>query len=159
VVAAGGAPAFEILERQLAVAAAEPIQTPTLECVRILAAWPAWGAELTEVTLPPEVAILDELAISYRKGCYTGQETIARMKTYGHPNWRLVRLRQEAGAETAPALPCELFLEEGGKPKGRLTSWAHHPQLGGVALGMVHRIAPQDAPLLSADGRRFAPLP
>lgn len=159
VVTAEGVLAAETLERRLAVQGAVPIGQPALECARILAGWPAWGAELTEATLPPEVAVLDELAISYRKGCYTGQETIARMKTYGHPNWRLVRLRQEAGAETAPALPCELFLEQGGKAKGRLTSWARHPQLGGVALGMVHRTVPQDAPLLSADGRRFVPLP
>ncbi len=158
-VATGGVLAAEALEQQLAVQGAVPIAAPALECARILAAWPAWGAELTETTLPPEIAILDELAICYRKGCYTGQETIARMKTYGHPNWRLARLRQEAGAEEAPALPQELFLEQGGKVKGRLTSWARHPQLGGVALGMVHRTSPEDAPLHTADGRRFAPLP
>lgn len=157
VVAAGGKEALEVLERHVAAAGGVELGAAALECARLEAGWPMWGVELTESTLPPEVALLDELGVSYRKGCYTGQETMARMKTYGHPNWRLERLRQEEGPETGPALPAELFPDGGGKPKGRVTSWALHPRHGGIALGMVHRTVPRDAPLVTTDGRRFAP--
>lgn len=56
-----------------------PVGEEALKLARILAAWPAWGAELTAFTLPPELPVLERLAISYRKGCYPGQETIARL--------------------------------------------------------------------------------
>ncbi len=154
-VAAAGEGGLAALRRRLEESGAVAVGREALEVARLGAGWPAWGAELTETTLPPEIAILDELAISYRKGCYTGQETIARMKTYGHPNWRLERLRQVEGPDEAPHLPAELYLHGGDRPKGRLTSWARHPEHGGLALALVHRSAEPAAPLHDRHGRVF----
>ncbi len=156
-VAAAGKAGLAALRRRLEERGAVAVGSEALEVARITAAWPAWGAELSETTLPPEIAILDDLAISYRKGCYTGQETIARMKTYGHPNWRLERLRQVGGGEEAPDLPAELYLPAGDKPKGRLTSWARHPEHGGVALALLHRTVAPGAALHDRRGREFVP--
>lgn len=156
VVAFTGEAARQAFARRLAEVGAVAVEDEALELVRIAAGWPAWGAELTDATLPPEIAVLDELAISYRKGCYTGQETIARMKTYGHPNWRLVRLCQVAGPTGKPELPADLFPRNSDKPKARLTSWAWHPDRGGVALAMLHRTAPPEERLHDRSGREFA---
>jgi len=154
-VAAAGQGGLEALRRRLEESGAVAVGAEAVEVVRITAAWPAWGAELTAATLPPEIAILDDLAISYRKGCYTGQETIARMKTYGHPNWCLERLRQVGGPEEAPDLPAELYLSAGDKPKGRLTSWAYHPEHGGLALALLHRTVAPGVALHDRRGRVF----
>lgn len=143
----------------LAARGAVAVGEEALEVARLAAGWPAWGAELTDSTLPPEVPVLDELAISYHKGCYTGQETIARMKTYGHPNWQLVRLGQVAGPTTPPTLPARLAAAGGGKGGGRLTSWALHPEGWGMGLGFVHRLAAHERTFHDDEGRTFTPLP
>lgn len=71
-----------------------------LETVRILRGWPRLRAEIGERTLPQEVRF-DELGgVSYTKGCYTGQETVARLHFRGRPNWLLLGL---AGDGPAPA--------------------------------------------------------
>jgi len=159
VVAAAGEAGLDPLRLRLEESGAVAVGREALEVARIAAGWPAWGAELTETTLPPEIALLDELAISYRKGCYTGQETIARMKTYGHPNWRPVSLRQVAGPDAPPDLPAELYLHGGDKPKGRLTSWARHPDQGGLALALLHRTVAPAAAVHDRHGREFLPAP
>lgn len=92
-----------------------------LDACRILAGIPALGSEIDDRTLPQEVR-LDELgAVSYTKGCYVGQETVARLHFRGHANRRLVAV----GLDEAPTgLPRPLVRE--GKAVGRLTSaaWA-----------------------------------
>ena len=70
---------------------ATPAPPEVLEAGRIEAGLPRWGAELNESVLPNE-AWLERTAISYGKGCYLGQETIARLKTYGHVNRHLVAI-------------------------------------------------------------------
>ena len=62
-----------------------------LEAVRIEAGVPRFGSDMSEENFPPEARIEDR-ALSYTKGCYMGQETIARIKTYGHVNRLLVGL-------------------------------------------------------------------
>jgi tRNA-modifying protein YgfZ len=141
------------LDAALRAAGTEVVGEHALETARIAAGFPAWGAELTDTVLPPEVGI-EALAISYRKGCYVGQETMARMKTYGRPNWRLARLLQLAGPQEAPPLPADLLVVAGEKAKGRLTSWAWHPGQGGIALALIHRTVEVGAELLLQD-RRF----
>jgi folate-binding protein YgfZ len=112
----------------------------TWEIARVESGRPQWGADMDESTLPQEVNF-DELgAISYTKGCYIGQETVARVHFRGHVNRVLRRLR----FVTRPAPPkgAEL-LDETGKVIGDLRSVALSPRFGGVALGMVRReIAP-----------------
>jgi folate-binding protein YgfZ len=70
----------------------EPVSWEEMEQMRIAAGVPLWGVDMDENTIPVEAG-LAAWAISYEKGCYIGQETIARIKTYGHVNRRLVQVR------------------------------------------------------------------
>ena len=111
----------------------------TWEIARIESGRPQWGTDMDDSTLPQE-ANFDELgAISYTKGCYIGQETVARVHFRGHVNRFLRKLR----FVTRPAPPkgAELF-DETGKMIGDIRSSALSPRLGGIALGMVRREVP-----------------
>jgi tRNA-modifying protein YgfZ len=105
-----------------------------LEPLRIEACTPAWGRELDETILPAEAG-LDETHVSFTKGCYPGQEPIARLHYRGRPNRRLRVL--EADAATPGD---EIFLDE--KAVGRVTS-----AVPGRALGYVRREVSDDAVL------------
>jgi folate-binding protein YgfZ len=105
-----------------------------LEPLRIEAGTPAWGKELDETVLPAEAG-LEETHISFTKGCYPGQEPIARLHYRGHPNRRLRRLSVES------ASPGDEITYEG-KAVGRVTS-----AVPGRALGYVRREVPDDAVL------------
>ena len=116
--------------------AADPAE---LEMLRIETGTPAWGKELDETILPAEAG-LDETHVSFTKGCYPGQEPIARLHYRGRPNRRLRVLEvenAEPGAEIA----------HDGKAVGRVTS-----AVPGRALGYVRREVPDDA-VLSIDGQ------
>ena len=146
--------AIDGLEVALVAADAVPASAEVFDLIRIRVAFPAWGAELTDTVLPPEVGI-DGSAISYTKGCYVGQETIARMRTYGHPNRRLVRVRQvEAdGASPQPPLPLTAAGEE--KPRATLTSFGLDPSLGGIGLALARREIAEPGVRLSAAAITF----
>ena len=108
----------------------------TWDIARIESGRPEWGVDMDDSTLPQE-ANFDELAaISYTKGCYIGQETVARVHFRGHVNRFLRRLR----FVTRPPPPkgAEL-VDETGKVIGEIRSSALSPRFGGVALGMVRR--------------------
>ncbi|MDQ3673893.1 MAG: hypothetical protein M3365_05920, partial [Gemmatimonadota bacterium] len=111
----------------------------TWEIARIESGRPQWGIDMDETTLPQE-ANFDELgAISYTKGCYIGQETVARIHFRGHVNRFLRRLR----FVTRPAPPRGASLiDEAGKAIGDVRSVALSPRYGGVGLGMVRREIP-----------------
>jgi folate-binding protein YgfZ len=85
----------------LRAAGADPSPLEELEAARIEAGIPRWGRELDETVLPNE-AFLERTAISYSKGCYVGQEIVARLKTYGHVNRHLVRLLLAPDAVVSP---------------------------------------------------------
>jgi folate-binding protein YgfZ len=103
-----------------------------LEPLRVAAGSPAWGKELDESVLPAEAG-LEETHISFTKGCYPGQEPIARLHYRGHPNRRLRRL-------VVPAAKPGDEIELEGKVVGRVTS-----AVPGKALGYVRREVPDDA--------------
>ncbi len=106
--------------------------TEDLDLARILAGWPALGREIDERTLPQEVRF-DELGgVSYTKGCYVGQETVARVHFRGHAN-RLLRGLTWSGG-TPPAADLTL----GDKPVGRLTSLVQLENRG-LGLAVVRR--------------------
>src|SRR5215210_4141752 len=108
----------------------------TWEIARIESGRPQWGVDMDDSTLPQE-ANLDELgAISYTKGCYIGQETVARVHFRGHVNRTIRRLRFVT--RPAPMKGAEL-VDETGKVIGDIRSVALSPRYGGVALGMVRR--------------------
>jgi folate-binding protein YgfZ len=113
-----------------------PAGLDTWEIARIEAGRPEWGLDIDESTIPQE-ANLDELhAISYTKGCYTGQETVARVHFRGHVNRHLRGLTYPGNT----ALPRGTQLvDDTDKPVGDVRSSAISPRLGGIAIAMVRR--------------------
>ncbi len=111
------------------------IGSEELEVLRIEAGVPKWGADMDENTIPNEAG-LEARAISYDKGCYIGQETIARIKTYGHVNRRLVQM--VIAGESVPARGDKILAE--GREVGEVTSAVCSLRLGKpLALGYVRR--------------------
>ena len=140
-----GVPATELVDVD-APDAAEPISVDELERLRILARTPRLGRELDDRVMPAEAG-LDARAISFTKGCYPGQEPVARLHYRGHPN-RGLRVLALPGTEL-PAYDAELTLD--GKGVGRVTS-AIASDGGVIALAYVRREVPEDAELRLADG-------
>jgi folate-binding protein YgfZ len=143
-----GVPAVELLDAE-PPAGAEPITEAALERLRILVRSPRWGAELDDRVLPAEAG-LEQRAISFTKGCYPGQEPVARLHYRGRPN-RGLRVLAIAEGEP-PTYDAELALD--GKVVGRVTSVAPDAEHGLVALAFVRREVPLGAVLTLADGRR-----
>jgi folate-binding protein YgfZ len=109
-----------------------------LEILRIVAGVPQFGAELDESVLPAEAGL--DRAISMTKGCYIGQEVVARMASRGRMSHRLVGLRFEAtGPEVGSLIRLEASTDahKDGKKIGEITSVCEAPGLGPIALGFV----------------------
>ncbi len=107
-----------------------------LEVARIRAGWPAMGRELTDRTIPAEIAGLVESSVSFTKGCYTGQELVARIDSRGGNVPRPVRLLEIRGDGVSPGAGITVD----GKAVGEVTSAAADPAASvTVALGPVHR--------------------
>jgi folate-binding protein YgfZ len=120
---------------KLAGAGATRCGAEALEMARIEAGFPWYGQDISEDNLAPEVG-RDKQAINYVKGCYLGQETIARIDALGHVNRLLVGLAFE-GSDVPPR-GTELF--SGGKSVGHVTSAAFSPKLNvPLALAYVRR--------------------
>lgn len=106
-----------------------------LESRRIAAGIPRWGAELTEAVLPDEAGLRERGFVAENKGCYVGQEIVARIKTYGHVNRKLVRLEVTGGV---PKPGEKVFFE--GEECGAVTSATALGESGGAAaLAYVKR--------------------
>ena len=119
----------------LVAAGITPCGESAFEAARIEWGFPLYGRDITEANLPQEVA-RDALAISFTKGCYLGQETVARIDALGHVNKTLVGLRFVS--PTVPADGSELTAV--GQVVGHLTSAAFSPRAGAaVALAYVRR--------------------
>src|SRR5215212_2994535 len=125
---------FSIAEEQLD-ADTEPTATEAdVERARIEAGVPAWGAEIDDSILPAEAG-LDRTHISFTKGCYPGQEPVARLHYRGHAN-RGLRVLQPEDAQPGAEIRYD------GKVVGRITS-----AVPGVALAYVRTEVPGDADL------------
>jgi folate-binding protein YgfZ len=139
-------------ERQ-AAAALEELGLPTAtedaaECVRIESGRPRLGRELYGVI--PQEAGINERAVSFTKGCYVGQETVARLHYKGKPNRHLRGLRLSAPA--APGDPIVL----GDRDVGKIGSACVSPVHGPIALAVVRREAEPDDKVLVGEGRDSA---
>jgi folate-binding protein YgfZ len=95
---------------------------------------PAYGREIDLEVLPQETG-QEERAIDYQKGCYTGQEVVARIHFRGHVNRRLVGVRRPGG----PPLAADTELFGGERSRGRITSAVESPRLGPIGLAYVRR--------------------
>jgi folate-binding protein YgfZ len=141
---------FEIFTAQVndvktkVVAAGARVGTPDdWEMLRIRSGRPEWGADMDDNTLPQE-ANMDELnAISYKKGCYIGQETVARIHFRGHVNKHLRKITFADNA--APERGAEL-LDHEGKVVGDVRS-----AMSGVGIGMIRREIPIGTQLSTAN--------
>ena len=126
-----------------------------LEVLRVEAGIPLLGAELDEEVLPPEARL--ERAVSTSKGCYVGQEIVARLRSRGQVNHLLVGLRVESAE--LPAVGAAL--QAGGRRTGEITSAVVSPSEGPIALGYVRRAHAEPETRVDYEGgsARVAALP
>ncbi|MFG2820651.1 YgfZ/GcvT domain-containing protein [Kitasatospora sp. NPDC048365] len=120
------------------------------EALRIEGHRPRLGFETDHRTIPHEVDWL-ATAVHLQKGCYRGQETVARVHNLGRPPRRLVFLHLDGTEEKLPARGADVRVDGQDRPVGFVTSAARHHELGPIALALVKRNTPLDATLL-ADG-------
>jgi tRNA-modifying protein YgfZ len=113
---------------------AVPVGEQAVECLRIERGRPRYGVDLDETVIPQEAG-LNERAVSFAKGCYVGQETVARLHYRGKPNRHLRGL-----IFSEPAAPGQQ-LRLGERAVGRVTSTALSPLLGAIGLALVRREA------------------
>jgi len=114
---------------------ATPAGFAALEVLRVERGTPRFGADMDEKTIPLEANL--ERAIHYQKGCYIGQEVIARATFRGHVNRHLVGLRFGGDGGALPTPRTELFA--GDRRVGWVTSAVRSPRFGAIGLGYAHR--------------------
>jgi tRNA-modifying protein YgfZ len=122
-----------VAEALLAAGAAE-VSPEAVEILRIESGRPRFGAEMGTETMPAEAGIVEQ-AVSFTKGCYIGQETVARLHYKGKPNRHLRGLKLSAAAE--PGVPLRL----GDRELGRLGSAGVSPAFGPIGLAILRREA------------------
>jgi folate-binding protein YgfZ len=135
----------EALRKALLGTGAAAVSAEAAEILRIEAGVPRFGAEMTTSTMPAEAGIV-ERAVSFTKGCYIGQETVARLHYKGRPNRHLRALRL-----TAPAAAGD-ELRLGEKEVGVIGSATVSPALGPIGLAIVRREAEPGTTLAVGDG-------
>lgn len=142
--------AFEPLRESAVTLGGRVVCEAAIEAARIEAGRPLWGVDMDDSTLPQEANLEALNAISYTKGCYTGQETVARLHFRGHVNKRIVGLRIDGSAVPTPGLP---LLGDEQKEVGDIRSAIMSPRFGPIALAMVRReINVGDSVALAIDG-------
>ncbi len=133
---------------------AVPASSDAYETARIETGIPRFGADITTDNFLGETGILDR-AVSFKKGCYPGQETVARMYYRGHPNKLLHRLVID-GPLPSPGAE----ITQDGKTVGRITSIAPLPLHGRtLALGYLSRNTKEDIPLRAGEAAILPALP
>ena len=125
-------------------AGARPVTEAAAEVLRVERGRPRWGLDLDESVIPQEAG-LNERAVSFSKGCYVGQETVARLHYRGRPNRHLRGLR--LAARVAPGAP----LRHDDREVGRVGSSVVSPALGAIALALVRREVEPGAVLRAGD--------
>ncbi len=135
-------PRAELDERTAALPLAG---TWAAEAARIAAWRPRLGLETDHRTIPHELDWL-RTAVHLHKGCYRGQETVARVHNLGHPPRRLVFLHLDGSVHELPGHGASVVVA--GKAVGVVTSAARHHELGPIALALVRRATPADVPVL-----------
>jgi len=111
---------------------ATPVSEQAAEIVRVERGRPRYGIDLDESVIPQEAG-LNERAVSFTKGCYVGQETVARLYYRGKPN------RHLRGLRISQPVPVGAELHLGERAVGRLTSALISPAYGPIGLGLVRR--------------------
>jgi folate-binding protein YgfZ len=117
-----------------------------LEALRVAAGRPRFGLETDHRTIPHEVGWIPS-AVHLDKGCYRGQETVARVQNLGRPPRRLVLLHLDGSESELPVHGDPVLLAD--REVGRVTTSARHFELGPIALAVVKRSTPADADLVA----------
>jgi tRNA-modifying protein YgfZ len=152
----GPSDALDKIRERLIERGAVPADYAAYETARIAAGIPRFGTDITPDNFPGESKNILERAVSFGKGCYPGQETVARMHYRGSPNKRLYRFELETDQEAAPEAGDEILQGEKGMigpaasvdVVGRLTSVAAFPINNRThALGYLARKADPEAPM------------
>jgi len=115
---------------------ATPAGLHAWEIARIETGRPEWGVDMDDTTIPQEANFDALRAISYTKGCYVGQEVVARVHFRGHVN---KHLRGLMAGKSEPAPEGAAVLSATGEQVGEVRSSALSPRLGAVAMGMIRR--------------------
>ncbi|HPU03916.1 MAG TPA: glycine cleavage T C-terminal barrel domain-containing protein, partial [Rhodoglobus sp.] len=163
--AAGWTYAEVLVDRADAAAAASLADVPAagtlaLEALRIAAWRPRLSTEVDEKTIPHELDWLRS-AVHLNKGCYRGQETVAKVHNLGHPPRRLVMLHLDGSEGVLPAPGDAVLLpsadDSAPTEVGRITSAAIHHELGPIALAVIKRnVDPAADLVVAADGAQVA---
>jgi tRNA-modifying protein YgfZ len=150
----GPAGALDAAREHLARRGAVPVGLDAYETARVEAGVPRFGSDITPENFPAEAGILDR-AVSFEKGCYPGQETVARMHYRGHPNRTLHRFAVEGAA------PAGAEILQNGKRVGQVTSVAPLPVNGEMlALGYLSHTADEQGELRAGEATlRPSPSP
>ncbi|GAB3517768.1 CAF17-like 4Fe-4S cluster assembly/insertion protein YgfZ [Arthrobacter monumenti] len=123
------------------------------EALRIAAWRPRFGVDTDEKTIPHELDLI-RTAVHLSKGCYKGQETIARVHNLGHPPRRFVFLQLDGSQHTLPAPGSTVMAGE--RAAGKVTSVAQHYEMGPVALAMIKRnVDPELELVVDDDGEHY----
>jgi tRNA-modifying protein YgfZ len=138
-----------VIRELLNAAGAVEVSEAAAEIVRVESGRPRFGAEISAATMPAEAGIV-ERAVDFEKGCYIGQEPVARLHYRGKPNRRLCGLRLSAAAQ--PGDP--LWLGE--REVGTIGTACVSPALGPIALAVVRREAEPGADLRIGDAETSA---
>lgn len=124
--------------------------TWAMDALRIASGTPRIFLDTDEKTIPNELANPDDdrlgPAVHLRKGCYPGQETVARVYNLGRPPRRLTLLHLDGSAERLPELGADVFLD--GRVVGRMGTAERHFELGPIGLALLKRTLPTDAELV-----------
>lgn len=138
-----------LAELESAVAEVPLAGMMAVEALRIAAWRPRHGFETDDKTIPHELDLL-RTAVHLDKGCYKGQETVARVHNIGRPPRRIVFLHLDGSMHTLPAVGSEVRLGE--KTVGKITSVASHFEAGPIALALVKRSIDPGVALQVIDG-------
>ena len=130
------APIHDVVRSRLLAAGARAGGLQAWEIARVEAGRPEWGIDIDETTIPQEANFDDLHAISYTKGCYVGQETVARVHFRGHVNRHLRGITFEGDV---PASKGATVTDPTGKSVGDVRSSVVSPRSGAIALAMVRR--------------------
>jgi folate-binding protein YgfZ len=159
-----GVPGFDLIASSamrseivaaLGGAGLSPLDEGSAEVLRVEAGWPRWGADYDENVLAQEAAVDRLGGISFDKGCYTGQETVARVHFRGHVNRTLRGLRADT-----PVTPGAELVASDGAVVGTVRTAASSPRLGEIALAYVRREVDDGATVsVAGTSATVVPLP
>jgi len=135
----------DALRAALQDAGAVAVSDEVVDCLRIERGRPRYGLDLDDTVIPEEAGLNDR-AVSFTKGCYVGQETVARLHYRGKPNRRLRGLLLSAAAQPGDQITFD------GRAVGRIGSVAVSPRIGPIALALVRREAPPGTAVSVGDG-------